>query len=363
MALNENKKSRVSLFAKLSFFIFIFSLVMLLISRSSVEYANLIDGLISSHIRRFMANFGEIFSFSLFEIIVISLPIIVVLVVALVVRGFKKGRSSVEITANILAVALLLYSGNALALGVSYNTTSVAEKLDLSAVEVTEQLLSEALGSLADEINELSASVNYENGVSISGYGLDEASRKICNSYAKINLEYGFPDSFYSTAKGVDALHFMSYLRLGGIYTYYTGEANVNTDYPEFDLYFTAAHELSHQRGVMQENEANFMAYLALSRSDDVYLRYSAALNMFSYIGNALWRTNPDEYYKIAAELPTVAIDDLRAASAVTAKYGDTFFADISEAVNDLFLKSNGTDGTVTYGRVVKMYISYVYSN
>ena len=126
-----------------------------------------------------------------------------------------------------------------------------------------------------------------------------------------------------------------------------------------YDMTFTAAHELAHQRGISRENEASFVAYLVNSRSDDPYLRYSAALSMYEYIGNALYRTNKQLYTEINSELSPLAKGDISASYEVSKKYGDTFINDISTFINDLFLKSNGTAGVVTYGRVVTLTVAY----
>ncbi len=358
----KKEKKKISLFAKISFVIFIISVSLLILSELSESAANFLNDTVSHLFRRAMAAFGDLFPFSLFELLLFLLIPAAVIVIVLIVRAFLRAEGRVRLVTNLLSVALLLYSGNAIALGIAYNATPVDERMSLSSVEVTKERLADSLRLLTEEVNTLSRDITYSDGRSVSGYTLAEMSEKICDSYENFSEEYGFPHSFYSTAKSAGALNILSYLGLGGIYTYYTGEANVNTGYPDFDVVFTAAHELSHQRGVLPENEANFMAYLVCSRSEDVYLRYSAALNMFSYVGSALWRTDSDLYYEILATLSKDALSDLRASSSVTAKYGDTVVADISSFINDLFLKSNGTAGTVTYGRVVTLYISYLYS-
>ncbi len=352
-------KKRISPFAIFSFVIFLVSLIMLALSRLSVELADFLNENISTPYRRAMAAFGELFDFSLFELLVILSPLLLALLIWRFIVVFKRGYGRTRLVTNVLAVALLLYSGNILALSISYNTTSVEKHLELPSVTVNEETLREATKELCLEINALSEKIEFSDGKSRFGYSLREASEKICESYAEISKKYGFIDNFTSHAKGVNALHFMSYLSLTGIYTYYTGESNVNTDYPEYDVVFTAAHELAHQRGVLRENEANFMAYLACSTSSDDYLRYSAALNMFSYVGTALWQTDPDGYYELLETLSDGARDDLRASNAVYYEYGETVLSDISSFVNDIFLKSNGTDGVVTYGRVVTLYMSY----
>ena len=55
----------------------------------------------------------------------------------------------------------------------------------------------------------------------------------------------------------------MSYLDFTGFFFPFTAEANVNTDFPGALFASTIAHELSHQRGVAREQEANFTAVLA----------------------------------------------------------------------------------------------------
>ncbi len=44
------------------------------------------------------------------------------------------------------------------------------------------------------------------------------------------------------------------------------------------------AHELSHHKGYYKENEANFLSELALSQSDDPFLRFSGFWDMYQYV-------------------------------------------------------------------------------
>ena len=151
----------------------------------------------------------------------------------------------------------------------------------------------------------------------------------------------------------------MSYLGITGIYTSLTGEANVNTSYPDYVTIFTAAHEMCHQRGILRENEAYFVAYLITSTSQDKGLRYSASLNMFSYITSALYKTDKESYYALWDSLSESAVSDFRAASDVSNKYGDTFLEDISNWVNNLYLESSGDQGIISYSKVVELTLAY----
>ena len=352
-------KKRISIFTSISIAVFSLTTLLLMIARADRAAADFLDLNISTPFRRAMASVGELTRVSMFEMLVLLLPVIAVAVIALSIRVFSRGYGRTRFVLHIVSIALLLYSGNTLALGISYNTTPIDSRMGLTRTEINADTLRDAMEDLCLEINSLSDEICYSDGQSHSGYDLGELSDRICESYSDFSDEYSYPISFVSHVKGVDALHFMSYLGLTGIYTYYTGESNVNTDYPDYTVTFTSAHELAHQRGILRENEANFMAYLICSRSDDPYLRYSAALNMLGYVGNALYRTDRNAYYEVLSTLDSRALDDMRAASRVSAEYADTFIADISDFVNDLFLKSNGTDGIVTYGRVVTLYMSY----
>jgi hypothetical protein len=261
---------------------------------------------------------------------------------------------------NLVSVVLLLLCGDNIALGIGYNTTPVDKKMELPTVQVTEERLAEIMTSLREEVNLLSEQIAFtEQGTSDPEMSFEDMNDLIVASYSRLNRKYGFPADFHTCAKKVHFGNLMSYLGITGIYTYYTGDANVNSAYPDYEIAFTTAHELAHQRGILRENEANFMAYLATSTSDDPYLRYSGALNMYQYIGSALYRTNKEAYRKIDSGLSHKARADILASYAVTEKYGETFIADISELINDLFLKSNGTAGVVTYGRVVTLTVAY----
>ncbi len=332
------------------------------ISKRNVVFADFLNSTLSYGVRRALLFVSSIFPFSIYEAVLFSSPVIVLLVVILAVRRLKKGYGVGRFTVNLISVLLLLYAGNLITLGISYNTTTVDKEMGIPVTKVTAENLAETMISLRDEVNSLAPLINYnESGASDPGYTIKEISEKISESYSDFSREYGFVPDFYSEAKAVSHAGsiIMSYLGITGIYFYPTGESNVNMAYPTYDVVFTTAHELSHQRGVLRENEANFMAYIICSRSEDIYLRYSAALNMYSYIASALYSTDADKYYEIASGLCNEARGDLVATSEVSLKYGDTFVADISEFINDLFLKSHGTAGVVTYGRVVTLTVSY----
>lgn len=356
----KKKKGIISPFASVSTLIFIIIGIVYFISDISVTFADRINSTVAQGFRRFMSGVGNLFPFSLFELLVILIPLIVFIVIRRAIKQFSSKTGRTRFVINLAAFVLLIYSGHLLALGVAHNTTSISHKMGLNETEVTEDNLSETLIFLRDEINSLADSVpRNDEGVFDPGYSFDEISEKVCDSYNTLAEIYGFNEGFDSSAKGVKNGWAMSYLGISGIYTYPTGEANVNTSYPAYVTIFTAAHEMSHQRGFLRENEANFLAFLITFTSEDDNLRYSGAMNIYNYFASALYRTNKELYYEIHSEFSPLAMTDIRAANAVSEKYGDTIFEKISDKINDKYLQASGSEGIISYSRVVELVLAY----
>ncbi len=360
--MQNKKETLISPFARVAIVLFLLVEALYVLACSSVLVADYLNDTLCYEFRRIMAAFGDLFPFSLFEVLILSLPLTVVLVIALAVRRFRSGEGRMRFVINFLSVILLIYSGHMIALGIGYKTTPISQRMGISEVEVDEDDLADSMRLLMDEVNELAPRLNRNSsGVFVSGYDYSERSSKISLSYRGFNERYGFPKPFDSRAKGVYHGNLMSYLEITGIYTYITGEANVNTAYPDFDTLYATAHEMAHQRGILRENEANFVAYVICATSDDEAIRYSGALSMYEYISSALYRTNPKRYEEIAQGLCNEARRDILASREVTKKYSNTLIGDISNKVNDAYLKGNGTEGVVSYGRVVELAVSYLH--
>ena len=355
------RRRKVSLFFIISSSLFLVSSALVVTARLSRAAADFLTSTVGHAYRVALSWVSGLLPFSVFEIVICLLPFVLGFVIFLAVRAAKRGMGRARLVLNLLGAVLLLLSAYNVSMGTAYHTTPVAEKLDIKEVEIDAQSLANAMELLRDEVNRIAPLIDYgEDGVSTPGVTLDGISERVCAAYSSFAAERGFPKSFDSRVKGMVASPLMSMLGLTGIYTFYTGESNVNITYPSYDVVFTTAHELSHQRGIMRENEANFMAFLVLYRSGDDYLRYSAALTMLEYVGYALYRTDEAAYREILATLDERALSDVRASSAVSKKYGGTILADISDFFNDLFLKSNGTEGIVSYGMVTTLAVSYL---
>lgn len=154
----------------------------------------------------------------------------------------------------------------------------------------------------------------------------------------------------------------MSYLDFTGFFFPFTGEANVNTDFPPALFASTVAHELSHQRGVAKEQEANFVAVLASLRSGDADYCYSAALLAYTHLGNALYSADNAAWQRVYAQLDDNVKLDLRLNSAYWRQF-ETPVQSVSNTVYEGFLHSyDQTLGLKSYGACVDLLVNYYYA-
>lgn len=151
----------------------------------------------------------------------------------------------------------------------------------------------------------------------------------------------------------------MSIIDYTGFFCPFTAEANVNMDFPEALFAAVVAHELSHQRGVAKEQEANFVAVLASLASGDVDYCYSACLFAYIHLRNALAGVDSAALSRIDEGL----CDSVKADLAENNRYWAAFETPVRTVTNTVyegFLQSYGqTLGLRSYGACVDLLVGY----
>jgi hypothetical protein len=128
-------------------------------------------------------------------------------------------------------------------------------------------------------------------------------------------------------------------LGISGFYFPFTAEPQYNADAPDFQLAFSMAHEMAHQRGVARESEANFVAYLVCVNSRDPFVRYSGYRNGLGVLSEIYGR-EPEKAKKLAGQLGPGYREDSRRAAQFWAKSAGAAGA-LSQRINDLYLRAN----------------------
>lgn len=256
----------------------------------------------------------------------------------------------------LLAVGILAFFYTACC-GINYHRKSFSEEAGIVTYEYSADELKDICIWLTEEINVRAKEVERdENGL------LElEASEREGGIEAMQSLAEEFPvlEGYYPQPKALIISEILSYQGLTGIYLPFTVEANYNGDMPAYDKPFTVCHELSHLRGFMEEQEANFIAFLACISSERADFQYSGYLSGWVYCMNALYRADYESWQAVRGLLDEAAEPDLTANNEFWDRYEGTI-SETAERINDTYLKANGqADGVKSYNRMVDLIVAY----
>ncbi len=276
------------------------------------------------------------------------------------VRG--RGRRRAALLAALFemwAAAGALYFAFVLLWGLNYRRPPYAVLAGLDARPATVAELSEVCAKLVAAANRAREGLPEDGaGVARLADGRSGALRRAAAGYGEAAGIASVMSGARAPGKPVLLSTVLSYLGITGIFSPFTGEANLNMTLPEPDLPFAACHELAHAHGFAREDEANYVGYLACSRHRDADFRYSGLLAASIYTMNALARADRDGHARLDAGRSPGVRRDLAALVAWAERYRGPAER-VSQAVNNAYLKSQGQkEGVRSYGRMVDLLIA-----
>ncbi len=338
------------------FFAFI-SITVYLFCTKSTKFADDINN-IASPFRAFLSVTTSLFPFSIFELFVFVLPIILFfLIFRYASRGKKQSQRFVH---SILTVFLCYFISFVWTIGCGYFTTPIERKMNLDIENITKTDVYDALVDITNEINKLAPRIRYDQkGMSIMPYTIKDMSLKVCEAYRERNKGNKF--SYNTRVKPLFSSKLLSLIRVSGIYIPLTGEANINMDYSDFMIASTSSHEMAHQRGISKENEACFVGFLVLSSSKDDYLKYSAYLDAYGRLLPTLKKEDKNLYNKMLNLIDKRAIKDYNLQVNRSIKNSSETAVNSSDKVNDSYLQVNGvSEGIKSYEKSNLLIVSYL---
>lgn len=263
------------------------------------------------------------------------------------------GRQLLNFCGGLIALFLLLwgynYVGPSLAERMSLvendNQYDVAQLYLFGMDKATQKRRAIALPTDTTSVEDLELKINYQE--------LNEEVKKVLGAF-------GYPIETDVKLRRVKPHGALRRVGIRGIYNPFTGEANIESDAGVLTGAFTAAHEMAHAYGITSEGEANLVAYLALINSGNEVWEYSAAYSLWRYIAREVNRKleEPDRILLAEAIPLELQIDRL----AIWRRMSDSppYFPELSEAVNDSYLKIQGVEGgTDDYEAFVGLYLRY----
>ncbi len=301
----------------------------------------------------------NLFPFSVAEI---SIYILCFVIMATIVYGVfvvakKKGSRKtywLKMGSNTLLIISVLFFLFIVFCGINYQKTSFAKKEHFSEKQYGSKELQLVCEYLTDEINSLKEK-------ELSFTEIREETRVAMNN---LSQTYTSLKGYYPKPKYLIFSEVLSYQQLSGVYSFFTVEANYNGDMPLFQQPFTMCHELAHLKGIMREEEASFVAYLACRNSGNPSLWYSAAISAYTLCMSELYSYDNEAYNEIRNKLCDEANADLKQKNSFWKQYDGTI-SKLQTKVNDAYLKANSqASGVSSYNEVVSLIVNdYINNN
>ena len=342
--------------------VFLCCLALSLGFRASPAFADLFNRTAGSGVRLFLTKVSGLLPFSIAELMLLYLPALVVYLCVHAVRAKHSiRRFLLRFLCGVLSAAAIFYALFVCTMAPGYRGSPLAHRLGLVRRDVTAEELYDAINIVIDEVNAAAAEVKFSaDGSSPMPVDLFTLSDTLSDAYRTVGEKYAFLSFDSAKVKPLFISRWMTYTHISGVYSFFTGEANLNTNYPDYVCVYSAAHEMAHQRGVAREDEANFVAFLVCISSEDPYLRYSGYLSMYSYLSSALGKADAALRQNAAARLCDEARGELFAYSAFFDAYRESTAAKVADTVNDTYLKGQGTVGAASYGMVADLAVVYL---
>jgi len=343
------------------------SLILIILARKSSYFA---EQIYARHIYKWLSQIIStitgLFPFSLAEILLllslVLFPILLIRFIGKLIKNREHRRRRIFLgSLNILCLFSLTIFLFTILGGLNYyrHPFSQYSGLDIRESSVEELfMLTESLTLQANQLREQIPKTDDEGvfQLSMSTYKLAEIAKDAFNKLAE---DYPILKGKYGRPKPILLSSLLTRTEITGIFIPFTMEANVNVHVSDYSIPATMLHEMAHLRGVMREDEANFISYIAGMKSDNVEMQYSSTMLALISSSNALYDQDVDLYFKIRDLYGDGVRKDIKANSEFWAKYDDTVISTISNKINDTYLKANAqADGVKSYGRMVDLLLA-----
>lgn len=251
-----------------------------------------------------------------------------------------------------------------------YQVPTVAERFELIEGDGKENAYGkEQLAILRDYVVEQANKLSEQMARDEQGYILTDVDLEQTAREEMKRLGEQFPNlkGYYPKPKKFLASEFFSQQYIMGYYFPFSMEANYNDLMYVVNKPATMCHELSHLKGFILEDEANFIGYLACVDSTEPLFQYSAYLSVIAFLDNDFYdAVGEAEYWKHPAISVQVKKDDIFLTEEAWEQVEGISVLDtdtVQQASYDFLettLNLNGVeDGLESYSRVVELLLLY----
>lgn len=346
-----------------------------IISRSSRKFSDIYVQKVFPHISGIASHISGLFPFSAGEILIIAGIILAVIgiplfLILLIVKKGKRRRTAGVFFCTVLWIFTYVFTTETHNCFVMYQCTPFSERYFGEGSERSDKQLAELYAFLADKANELAEEVPRDKDgrfMLTCDYG-----KEAKETMKRTGMKYPQLKGYYPPAKRIQFSYFMSQSRLLGVYFPFSMEANYNKDMVASNFPFTICHEYAHLKGIIQEDEANFIAFIATTGSENVEFRYTGYLNALEYVHNEVYEKKVTSAYSVTERISDKVLndwfrfmpDDYWEKNKDKEIIPTDTVSTVSDAAIDANIRLNGRDdGIKAYSHVVNLLLDYYFSN
>lgn len=326
-------------------------------------FAEALNSTTGRAVRWMMAMPANIIPFSFVEMVILISPVLLALLIVLIVKKAKKGaKQLVRLLCVFLSMLCIVFTAFTFGYEPSYYGKTVDENIGVVRSDLSAEELKAAATIMLTRAQEEIENVSFTgSGSSVMPYTFSELSKQLNRDTEKFCSKYPMYQSMYTVCKPVLLSEPMTYTHLSGVYSFFTGESNINVNYPDFIVVTTTAHEMMHQRGIGKEDECDFAAFLICIGSDDSYIRYCGYIELYRQVVSDLYSADHDAYYEVRKLEDPRLRADIDAFSTFFEKYRENKVAEVTNVVNDAYTTAqNQPAGVQSYGLVVDLAVGYI---
>lgn len=356
--------------------LFLLALLINVVAWNSRDFSDFYRKYIFQKVSPIQSGINNVFSCSIGEVmILIGLFLVVLLLLtllALVVFREKKwiqktGRFYLKVFIMILAILSLVMTSNCF---VAYHASDF-ETLYMTHVEEREYTVEELIlvrDYVIEQANALADTFERDDRGYII-YDEEKIKERAKSEMKRMGEQYPLLKGYYPSPKPIAASKFLSQQYMLGYYFPFSMEANYNKQMYVVNMPATMCHELSHLKGFMYEDDANFIGYLTCISSEDAFFRYSGYVSMLDYLNNALFENlggNVEAYLQYKQCDLLVAYDNMFLTKEAWEEVEETavFDTETVKKASHTFVETNLNlngieEGLANYGRVVEYLLKY----
>lgn len=233
--------------------------------------------------------------------------------------------------------------------GFNYQRIPVFEQIGMKPTPLMEEQLITEIELTRNILNQLRSNIQEDMAAIESGMDYKDLEKLVRANIREHMYLLGMNFTGHPRTKQFYPAGFMRKMGILGIYFPYTGESYIDPSLHPLEKPFTIAHEMAHSYGVTDEGEANFIAWVIGSNSNDALLQYAAQIKLFRYQLNDLNQMSKDLFTHFYRTIPLGIRNDLSSISRNAALY-KPINLELSRKSNDIFLKSQGVKaGVMSY--------------